>query len=268
MGVVAKGLLGFVSREGTYPAYKMYSLQHFMYIFFSLLLVFFTLNNAKQMRKEEVLRTIRKCTLFMWIMEILKIIFNLLSGNASNLNTYIPLYFCSIPLYCGIFSSFCEGKIKRLGDVFLVVGGVIGGFIYLLIPSTSAGSYPALHFITLQSFIHHGVMIYLSLLMIVTNYIELKIQDAPYYAVLVISMSTIAYIVNCYTGSNLMFVSNGLPGTIVDVLYQFNPSLYPVLVTIIQAIPPFYVVYGISKACKGKMHKEIEKEENKEVVYK
>ena len=123
-----------------------------------------------------------------WVLEIIKIIFNLKTGNGSNLNTYIPLYYCSILLYAGIFSSIGKGYIKKMGDVFLATDGIVGGILFLILPTTSITMYPMFHFISIQSFLYHGAMLYLGLAINKTNYIELKSKDIIYYATLLFIM--------------------------------------------------------------------------------
>ena len=237
----------FFSKSGAFTSYEMYSITHFILLAACAILIAAALFLSRHFDKKAVLKTILICTALLWIFEATKIIFNLCIGNAKNPNTYIPLYYCSIPLYCGILSSFAKGKAKRIGDVFLTVGGLSGGIIYLLFPSTTAGMYPAFHFITIQSFIHHSIMTYLGFLLIITNYINLKFSDISYYSSTVIVFSILAYIVNLFLDTNLMFVSKDFPGTFISLIYKICPPMFPVLITVIQAFPPFLIIYRIIK---------------------
>ena len=90
-------------------------------------------------------------------------------------------------------------------------------------------------------------MIYLGILFIITDYCPLKMKDIFYYSTIVICFSIAAYTVNSVLGSNLMFVSETFPGTAIDIVYSFSPALFPVLITFLQAVPPFIVIYGIIK---------------------
>ena len=69
-------------------------------------------------------------------------------------------------IYAGLLSSFGKGKVRRIGDVFLATGSIVGGIVFVLFPTTSIPSYPIFHFISLHSFFFHGTMIYLGLLSI------------------------------------------------------------------------------------------------------
>ncbi len=235
------------AKSGVYAAYKMYSPAHFMLIMICAAAIFYALYQTRAKTKDEILKTVRKCAIVLWVLEAAKIIFNLCIGNAGNLNTYIPLYFCSITLYACVFSGYCKGFLKRVGDVFLIVGGVVGGCAYILSPCTTAGTYPVFHFITIQSFLLHSIMIYLGILFVITDYAKLSFKDIYYYAPLVVTVSIIAYIINMIFGSNLMFVSQSNPGTIVDVVYKMNPKLFSFSITFWQAVPPFIVIHHLTR---------------------
>lgn len=238
--------------SGTLTPYKMFTSEHFIMMAICLLLITLALYLSRNMTDTKILKTVRICTITLWIFETIKIVFNLATGNAGNPNTYVPLYFCSIILYAGFPSGYAKGKLKRLGDVFIAVGGITGGLVYLLSPLTTAGSFPIIHYMTIQSFLHHSIMVYLGTLFIIKDYIILKKSDWKYYSLTVVIISVVAYIVNIFLDSNLMFVSKTYPGTIIDVAYKMNPTLFPFTMTFVQAIPPFAVIYAIAKICKRK----------------
>ena len=199
-----------------------------------------------------VLRIIRICSGVLWAMEIIKIVFELYAGNGGNPNKYIPLYYCSITLYCSLLSGYARGILKRVGDVFLVVGGIVGGIGYMVSPVTTSGVYPVFHFITVQSFVYHSIMIYLSILLITSGYVKLEYRDLKLYASTIVVMSIVAYNINKYLGTNLMFVSKNYPGTAIEVLYNVNPTFFSLNITLIQAVPPFWVVYSLVKFYKNR----------------
>jgi len=198
-------------------------------------------------QQEKVKKIIGRVTIIAWILEIIKIIFNIVIGNGNNPNTYIPLYYCSLLLYAGIFSSVCKGKLKRVGDVFLQTGAIIAGLVFLVFPTTSIATYPAFHFISIQSFVYHGMMIYLGIIMNKANYIELNKNDIIYYALLIVITSIVAYIVNILLDTNLMFISKDFPSNPITIIYKHTGGFYPLIMTFIQAIPPFTWYSGWTK---------------------
>ena len=183
----------------------------------------------------------------MWIFEVVMIAFKLSTGDPKNLNNYVPLYYCSLLLYAGALSSFATGELQRIGDVFLATGGIIGGIVFIIYPSTSLPVYPMFHMVSLHSFLFHGTMIYLGLLINKTHYIELKASDIKYFATIVGTICVLAYIVNKIFGSNLMFISQNFPGMPIEIIYNATGPLFTLVMSLGQMTLPFYMVYGIVK---------------------
>lgn len=236
------------SRPGEYDACGMFTKGHVTLLVLTIIGIIVALKRTANKTKEEVKMIIKRCTIFMWILEVIIITFKLLTGDPKNLNNYVPLYFCSLLLYAGLLSSFAKGELKRMGDLFLATGGIIGGIVFLIFPTTSLPAYPAIHFVSLHSFLFHGTMVYLGLLINITHYIELEAKDIKYYALLVGIVCVLAYIVNKLTGSNLMFISQNFPGMPIEILYNLTGRFYTLVASIGQMTLPFYIVYGILHA--------------------
>lgn len=249
----------------------MFSIEHFILLAITTISVAIALKFTKNIEKDKVKKIIRKTTIFLWILEIIKIIFNIKNYGFNEVNKYVPLYFCSLILYAGIFSGYCKGTLKKMGDVFLSTGGIIAGLIFLIYPLTSLTSYPMLHYISLHSFVLHGIMVYIGLLMLITRYTTIEKRDIIYYSTIIVIISAIAYVVNLKYGSNLMFISENYPGTYIDIIYNNTGRFFTLFMTIAQSTMPFYTVYGIYNLFKTKNKKEIvevinEKTEKKEKI--
>lgn len=240
----------FFDKAGEYEPCGIFTMQHFELIIITVLGIIFALKNTVNKTKDEVTQIIRKCTIIMWILEIIMIAFKLCTGDVRNLNNYVPLYYCSLLLYAGLLSSFGKGKLKRIGDVFLATGGIIGGLVFIVLPTTSLPSYPMLHMVSLHSFFFHGTMIYLGLLIDITHYIELNLSDIKYFAILVGGICVLAYIINKKFGSNLMFISQNFPGMPIEIIYNVTGRFYTLVMSIAQMTLPFYIVYGIIQLVK------------------
>lgn len=250
----------------------MFSTEHFILLAITTICVVIALKFSKNMEKENVKKLIRKTTIFLWILEIIKIIFNIKNYSLSAVNKYVPLYFCSLILYAGILSGYCKGILKRMGDVFLSTGGIIAGLIFLVYPLTSLTSYPILHYISIHSFILHGIMVYIGLLMLITKYTTIEKRDIIYYSAIIVIISGIAYIVNLKCDSNLMFISQNYPGTYIEIIYNNTGKFFTLFMTVAQATIPFYIVYGIYNLFKIKTKEKTTKEadnktEEKEETY-
>ena len=247
----------FFSKPGEYKPAGLFSIGHLILLILTLIGIFFALNSTKNKRKEEVTKIIQDLVIFLWVLELIKIIFNICVGNATNPNTFIPLYYCSIILFAGMFSGFNEGILRHAGDVFIATGAIVGGLCFLVCPNTSLTAYPAFHYISVQSFIFHGAMVYLGILVNITNYIELEWKDGIYYFALIFVISMIALIYNKFNDSNLMFISKNYPGTPVDLIYKLSGKNFTVTMIAIQATLPFIAICGISKLIRKSLKKDM-----------
>lgn len=252
------------ANPGKYEACGIFTIDHFKLIVITTIGIIIALKKTVNKTSEEVKKIIKICTIGLWILEIIVIIFKLKTGNIKDLNNYVPLYYCSLLLYSGILSSFTQNYFKRIGDVFLATGGIIGGLVFIILPTTSLPTYPILHFVSLHSFLFHGIMLYLGILVNTTHYIELKLSDIKYYALLVGIVCVLAYIINSIFDSNLMFISKNFPGTLIEPIYNATGPFFTILACVGQMTLPFGVIYGITSKIKVNKYKEIIENERKE----
>ncbi len=245
----------FLSKPDESNSCGIFTLGHFILIILTTIGIITALIKTKNKTKEDVSKIIKNMTIIVWILEFFRIGFNLYIGEIYNVNSWMPLYYCSLLLYAGAMSSFGKGKIKRAGDVFLATGGIIGGIIFIILPTTSLPSYPMLHFLSIHSFFFHGAMVYLGLLINITHYIKLEWKDIGYFASLVGILCIVALVINNICDSNLMFISKDFPGTPVTILYHLVGKWFTPIMIIIQMTLPFIVVFLILKIiakCKDK----------------
>lgn len=235
----------FLAKAGEYEACGIFTVQHFILIAITVATIIVALKYT--VNKKDVKKIIQKCTIFVWIFEAIKITLKIFYDGTSNINNYVPLYYCSLLLYAGLLSSFCKGKLKRVGDVFLATGGIIGGITFIIFPTTSLRTYPMLHLLSIHSFIFHGIMVYLGLLINWTNYIKLEKKDIIYYSSFIGLICIIAYVVNKIFDSNLMFISQNFPGTPIEILYNLTGGFFTIFMILDQMFLPFYIIYGIMK---------------------
>ena len=237
-------IMSIFAKQGEYNPCGIFTKKHFILILITLIGIKIALKKTINKNHNEIKKIIKNCTITMWIFEAIIIIFKITTGDPRNLNNYVPLYYCSLLLYAGLLSSFAKNELKRTGDVFLATGGIIGGVVFILYPSTSLPLYPAFHIVSLHSFLFHGIMIYLGLLINKTKYIVLQKSDIKYYFLLVGSICALAYIVNNIFGSNLMFISQNFPGMPIEIIYNMTGKYFTLIMSLGQMILPFYIVYG------------------------
>ena len=241
---------------GDLPACGMYSTGHWVLLAITAVLIGVGLFLTRRCDDKKVRLIIRVVTAVLWFLEIAKIIFVLIRTGAGDPNTYIPLYYCSLILYAGLLSSLGSGWVRRVGDVFIATGGIIGGTCFLLVPNTSLRLYPMFHFISFHSFTLHGLMVFLGILLLVRGVCKLCSKDVLYCAGLISAMCVLAVAFNLIwnithpgAAANLMFMSQDFPGTPVALLYKWTqgPPLFSVMMWAIQAFGTFYAVFGVYK---------------------
>ena len=235
----------FLSKPGEFKPCGTFSTGHLLLLVATCLAIFIAVKNTKITEKADIKKIIKKCTIVIWVLEILKIIYNISIGKGGEFNKIMPLYYCSLLLYAGLLSSFAKGKLQRMGDVFLATGAIVGGVVFLIMPTTSLPEYPVFHFISVHSFLFHGIMIYLGIIVNKFNYIELNLIDIKYYSLLIGIICVCAYIVNEKYGSNLMFISRDFPGTPISKVYHITGKFFTPLACISQMTMPFLGVYSI-----------------------
>lgn len=243
----------FFSKPDIYPACGLYNFKHLMSIIVLTFLIIIGVKKTKINKKEDITKLTKILTIICLILEIIKIIFNFYIGNINNVNTYVPLYFCSLLLYSGVLSGFAKGKLKRAGNIFLATGGLIAGIAFFISPGTSLGIYPLFHFISFQSLFYHAVMIYLGIMINKYNYIDVTYKDLKYYAIMLFVICLLAYIVNINFNGNLMFINNGYG--LFNIFEKTFGKYYCLIMIIGQMTIPFFLGLIINKKIKILMAK-------------
>lgn len=233
------------ANPGEYEPCGLFTIDHCKLLIITILGIIIALKKTIHYTKEEIKQVIKRCTKLVWILEIIIISFKLFTGDIKNVGNYVPLYYCSLLLYAGALASFAKGTLQRAGEVFLATGGIVGGITFIILPTTSLPTYPMWHIVSLHSFLYHGIMVYLGILLNVTHYITLQLSDIKYYASLVETICILAYIINNIFDSNLMFISKNFPGTPIELLYKITGRFFTIICSIAQITLPFYIGYGI-----------------------
>ena len=147
-----------------------------IYLVISILSMIVLLIFLRKLRKEKVLTFIRVVSIFLVLFYIAKTtwesIYDIRLTGGFNYGL-LPMDTCSIVMYAGLISGFCKGKIKEYSDAWLVTGCIIGGIANMLFLN-ALKYYPFLSFGATYSMIWHYLMVFLGLLLIVTNYVPKK----------------------------------------------------------------------------------------------
>ncbi len=233
-----------------YTPAGLFGVGHLLLLFATLLLLSLGLFLSRRMAQATVRRVLRAGVLLLWVLEIGKILFVLLRVGSRNPNDFVPLYYCSLILYAGLFSSFGKGKWQLAGDAFVATASLVGGAVFLIFPTSTLLQYPAWHLLSLHSFLLHGLMVYLGVLLLMRGVYRPVWQDIVYPACFVTLTSVLALacsaVWDAKSGTrvaNLMFLSKNTPGTPLELLWQITGELYTPVMWLGQALLPFWLVY-------------------------
>ena len=244
----------FFAKPYEYEPCGMYTVGHFALLLVTLIAVGVGLYAMRRADEARVRRTVRIVTVLLWVLELWKIAFVLLVTGSRNPNDFLPFYYCSLILYAGALSSLGKGAWQKLGDSFVATGGLFGGACFLLMPNTSLPRYPTFHFISFHSFLLHGLMVFLGLLLLLRGIYRIRLREIAYPAQLVSVMCALAYTFNTVynrlhpedPSANLMFMSLDFPGTPVALLYRITGPAFPIAMWLLQAFGPYLLLCGIA----------------------
>lgn len=185
--------------------------------------------------------------------EIIKMIF-IGSNYGIKKVEFVPLYFCSLFIYMSSFALSKNETIKKTGLAFLFYGGIVGALCFFIYPSACIPNYPIYHFMCIRTFMYHGLMIYTGILIVMRGYYTPCKEDIKKYVISLTIISLLAYICNNLFGYDYMYISKPMGLYISQVIYDFNPYLYPFLAMIVEVSLPVIVTslaYKLIKKIKA-----------------
>ena len=145
-----------------------------LYLIISVILMVILLVSLRKSSKEKVLKIIRGISIFLILFYIGKTtwesVYDIKLSGSFNTGL-LPFDTCSIPMLAGLIAGFGKGKIKKYAECWLCTGGIVGGFATMLFLNAFK-FYPFLSFGAFYSMIWHFLMVFLGLLLIVTNYVD------------------------------------------------------------------------------------------------
>ncbi len=150
----------------------------YLYLIISICLLVILLLYLRKSSKDKVLKIIRIISVFLVFFyfgkTIWESIYDIKYSGSFNWGL-LPFDSCSIIMLAGIISGFFKGKIKEYSDAWLVTGGIVGG-IGAMLYLNAFKFYPFLSFGAFYSMLWHFLMVFLGLLLIVTNYVSLNFK--------------------------------------------------------------------------------------------
>jgi len=180
----------------------------YFYMIISIILLIILLISLKKISKEKVLKIIKVISIFLISFYIIKTTWESIHDIKYNgsFNLYLlPFDSCSIIMLAGIISGFSKGKIKEYSDSWIATGSIVGG-ISTMLYLNAFKYYPFLSFGAFYSMIWHFLMVFLGLLLIVTNYVPIKYET-------VIKGFTFHFIISIFV-------------ILIDFIYNFDFMMY------------------------------------------
>lgn len=127
---------------------------------------------------------------------------------------------------CGLMIFFVPAAVitrKKLLLEFIYACGLAGALAALLTPDVSI--YPVLHFQYIQSFIVHGMIVFVPIFLIAAEGFRPNYKYIPKVLLLLLSMLPVIYGLNLISGSNFFFLMYAPPGTLIEI--YSNIAGYP-----------------------------------------
>ena len=152
------------------------------YLIISILLLVFLLFKLRKSSREKVKNIIRGTSIFLLLFYIAKTtwesIYDIKLTGSFNTGL-LPFDTCSIIMFAGIIAGFAKGKLAKMAECWLTTGGVVGGIATMLFLNAFK-YYPFFSFGAFYSMIWHFLMVFLGLLLIVTNHVDIKFSTILY----------------------------------------------------------------------------------------
>lgn len=148
----------------------------YIYLLISIILMIILLVSLRKKNKESILKIIKFISVFLLLFYLSKTtwesIYDIKYSNEFNISL-LPFDSCSIIMLATILAGFGKGKIKEYAECWIVTGGILGG-IAAMIFLNAFKYYPFFSFGAFYSMIWHFLMVFIGLLLVVTNYVEIS----------------------------------------------------------------------------------------------
>lgn len=213
------------------------------------MLVSLALIVSKNMKWETVILITKVMAIVMTCLEVIKIGYNFYYGYTW-LDAWVPLSFCSLFIYALWLSGYGKGVSKNIGDAYIVIGCFLGGFGFLLFPTTSLMRYPIWHYLCLYSLFFHGAMIYLGVMYIKQHRTPINQKTFMYFSLYFMIFAIISMILNVIYDSNIMILREpfNVPFKFIHDIKAKNQMAYTLLTVTAYLVGPGVFSLMISRS--------------------
>ncbi len=228
--------------KGAAPAGGLFTWSHFGLLAFFLLVATLFYVLTKKWSKQKMLIFFKVFSLVLVAMEIFKIFWNIATygQGIETLNSFIPLYYCSIFLYAFVALAWGKGRLQQMSYAWLIYGGIIAGISFLSYPSSSLLDYPFYHFLSIHSMLFHTTIVLVGLLVLRHKFYVPKKEDFGDFVLFSLPFMLLAFIINKTVGTNLMFLEAPLAIAPFAWLNEQSAVLFQIVMFTSQLFLPFF----------------------------
>ena len=245
----------FFAAKDAYAPCGVYTAGHFAATLVCFALTALLVFALRRTRLERIYFLMRCLSVILTVLELVKIGHNFYHGY-TNIDSWVPLSFCSLFIYACYMTGYGRGRVREMGVAFITVGGVIAGAVFISVPTTSLTLYPLFHFQSLYSLLFHSFMVASGILLL-KNGIRPTERIFHSYLLYFGVFAAAALIINFAFGSNLMTFREPykLPLDFLHLLYDRVPLAYTALAVIGHAVLPFAAIRILCALCFRKAPK-------------
>lgn len=245
----------FFAPKDVYAPCGVYTPEHFVASLICFLSIALSVLSARRAKLDRIYFAIRILAPVLAVLELIKIGHNFYWGY-TNIDSWVPLSFCSLFIYASYLSGYGKGELRELGDSFMVIGGIVAGVVFVCMPTTSLTMYPLFHFQSLYSLLFHSLMIIFGILLFIGGVRPTKRRWRD-YSIYFLSFALVALAINTVAGSNLMLLREPykIPIDFLHQLQQRMPFLYTLLGVITHLVVPYCLMRAADRIYFGKTTK-------------
>ena len=244
--------------SGTHEFFKKYGMSFFSWEYFLLitlsLITIVTLLILLYKRKWNIYNQMKVFAIVFTFLEIMKILFFTINRKTVTLESWVPLFYCSLFIYALYFGGYGKGIIRQMGvsAIFmLVIGGICGVFINDIF---QGNGWPLFNYYTLYSIFYHTIMIYFGYAVIISKEFKPNLKSFLAGILFISIFFLIALIINILCNTNLMSMMPYRIQTLLlyEISSIFGDTLTPLIIYLDYtigvfaiALLPFYIIWII-----------------------
>lgn len=234
-----KGMSLFFAPLDEFEPAGMFTPDHLIGLVISFGLLGVMLVVSRKMTWQMVMKLTRWLALIVTGLELIKIAYNFYYGYTW-LDAWFPLSYCSLFIYALWLSGYGKGRIKGIGDAYLVLGCLLGGLGFLLVPTTSLMRYPIWHYLSLYSLFFHVMMIYVAVLYLWHQQILINLKTYGSFSLYLIVAAMISIAINTVYGANIMLLREpyNIPLPWIHTLQANSQAAYTLLASLLYLVGP------------------------------